>query len=194
MNKFETLDDRQLIRRISRECHRSFNVFMKRWEEKLTVFLKGKFSNIPHEQLQDTVQDTFLKVYRSAGTYRNGDAKVSTWLYTIAINTVYSWYKKSSKIRATSIFEYEEDGYNPIQLVCKNRLADREMESQDLVKAVDRALPKLPKEYRDALILRTMYDLRYDTISEMLGIPIGTVKSRINRGRDMMNSYVDFSI
>lgn len=133
-------------------------------------------------QAEDWVQETLLKAYRSWYTYRRG-TNVQAWLFTILRNTVYSHHRRSRRrqpidfdeLESYSVFDELSDG-DP-----EGRFF-RELVSVDVIDA----LRRLPAKYREAVLLADVEDLSYLEVADMTGVPIGTVKSRIARGRRLL--------
>jgi len=146
------------------------------------------------EEARDAAQETFLKVYRGLNRFR-GDSGLKTWIYRIAINQAMNqqrWWRRRRRDETISLDlsrgESEAtlgdllpgNGASPEQLAIE---AERE-------RRIMRALNEVKKEYRAALILREIEELSYEEIAEALDISIGTVKSRIARGREELRRRV----
>lgn len=142
----------------------------------------------------DTTQEVFLKVFRGIQRF-HGDASLKTWMYSIAIREASNqrrwWFRH--KARETSI--EPADGPSPAPeraLGLKDRLVDRhespfESASHEEVRAkVERELRQVPEPYRTAVILRDIEGLSYEEVAEVLGVSLGTVKSRLMRGREAL--------
>lgn len=128
----------------------------------------------------DAVQETFLTVFRKAHQY-DGRAAVSTWLYRIAVNTCYDLLRKQKRRPAGA---YPE-GFDPA-----DSSAIDELESVELRPQLEEALARLPIEYRSAVVLSDLHGLALPDVAELLGVPIGTVKSRVFRGRRQLASII----
>jgi RNA polymerase sigma factor (sigma-70 family) len=155
-----------------------------RFEEQISPHLKSaynlaKWLTRSHEDAEDIVQDAFLRAFSAFESFRGDDAK--PWLLTIVRNTTMTWMKRNRNARATIAFE--EALEDPIErspgpeegllISC-----DREQ--------VRQALEQLPSDFREAVILREMEGLSYKDISATIGVPLGTVMSRLSRGRDWL--------
>lgn len=179
------ISDERLIRDIANGSPRSFELLMRRYEVPIRYFIYRYVKDF--EKAKDLTQDVFLKIWTRAETYRSGEAKVSTWLYTIAKNTVFSDYKRTNKYYTVSIDEEPEDR-RPLVLPDLEPLADRRLSVKEAIESMNRVIHQLPDEYREVLILREFYGMSYDEIASTLTINKGTVKSRLNRGREMMKA------
>lgn len=171
----------------------AFNELVRRYTDRLHNFLYRYTHN--HQDCEDLVQETFLRVHKSKHSYER-IAKFSTWMYTIALNLAKSLFKKKQRMQKVSI--HKDDG-NPddfeMLIEDKNILADEELHQKLSIIQLEKALTELPKEFRDVIVYRDLQQLSYDEISEITGVAMGTVKSRINRGRaqiqQLIKNYVD---
>lgn len=130
---------------------------------------------------EDLTQEVFLRVFRALGTFRCGDASLATWLSRLTRNLLVDHYRASHDDRLLSAFDD-----NPgLQLVVTHHSANPERalaqrEARDLVQSI---LAKLEPELREPVIFRDLEDMNYRDIALAAGIPVGTVKSRLNRAR-----------
>ena len=143
----------------------------------------------------DTTQDVFLKVFRGMKHF-HGESSLKTWIYRIALHEAANrrrwWFRhkaQETSIDSTPAGESEFSGYSGYS---EDRLVDpgespfEKFAHTEVQAAVDQALQQVPEPYRTALILRDLEDLSYEDIAEVLAISLGTVKSRITRGRDAL--------
>ena len=140
------------------------------------------------EDARDAAQETFLKVYRGLHSFR-GEAGLKTWIYRIAINQAMNqqrWWKRRRRDETISLELSRKDS----DITLENYLCDASASpetraiEQERERKILRALSEVQKDYRAALILREIEELSYEEIAETLEISIGTVKSRIARGRE----------
>jgi RNA polymerase sigma-70 factor, ECF subfamily len=127
------------------------------------------------EDARDAVQDAFLTAMRRLSTFR-GDAQFTTWMHRVTVNACYDLLRK--RRRAPLLDAPREEGMPEREPVAPD-LSD----SVDLSLDVRRALLEVPPDYRAAMILHDVQDLPYEEVAAILGVPIGTVRSRIHRGR-----------
>jgi RNA polymerase sigma-70 factor (ECF subfamily) len=137
----------------------------------------GKF-----DSAEDLTQEIFLKVYRTLNTYKSGSGPLIGWIVRVSRNHIIDQYRKfKTETRQTDSLETEFDRLeeNPA------RYADpgQALESRELSERVHLALLRIPVDLKDAVILRDLEEFSYEEIAAMLELPLGTVKSRINRGR-----------
>jgi RNA polymerase sigma factor (sigma-70 family) len=157
---------------------------LRRFEEQVSPHLKSaynlaKWLTRSHEDAEDIVQEAFLRAFSAFETVRGEDAK--PWLLTIVRNTSMTWLKRNRNAGATIGFEDALE--DPIE-----RSPDPE---ESLLISCDReqvrqALEQLPSDFREAVVLREMEGLSYKEISATIGVPLGTVMSRLSRGRDWL--------
>lgn len=159
----------------------AFNELVRRYKDRLHNFLYRYTHN--HHDCEDLVQETFLRVYKSKDSYER-IAKFSTWMYTIALNLAKSLYKKNQHMQTISIHkdEHNPDDYEMI-IEDEAMLQDDELHLKFSMAKLEKALMSLPEDFREVVILRDLQQLSYEEISDVTGVPMGTVKSRINRGR-----------
>lgn len=171
----------------------AFNELVKRYTDRLHNFLYRYTHN--HQDCEDLVQETFLRVHKSKKSYER-IARFSTWMYTIALNLAKSLYKKKQRMHKVSIHKDERDPTDFEMLIeDKNILQDEELHQKLSLEKLEKALMNLAPEFREVVVYRDLQELTYDEIAEITGVAMGTVKSRINRGRAqvqaMIESYVD---
>lgn len=136
----------------------------------------------------DVVQEVFLKVFRNVGTFR-GNSSLKTWIYRIAVNEAYNQRRWFSRHRKKEIgLELEEEGAPNLQdVLCDpGRSAFDQVSSGEMRAHVEQALTEIPSVFRAAVILRDMEEMSYDEIADVLNVSLGTVKSRILRGRESL--------
>lgn len=171
----------------------AFTELVNRYTGKLHNFLFRYTHN--HQDCEDLVQETFLRVHKSRHSYER-IAKFSTWMYTIAINLAKSLYKKKSRMQLVSI---HKDLNNPddFEMILEDErlLQDEQLHQKLSMEQLQRAIDALSEEFKQVVILRDLEQFSYEEIAEKLGVPMGTVKSRINRGRAQISmqigKYVD---
>jgi RNA polymerase sigma-70 factor (ECF subfamily) len=146
------------------------------------------------EEARDAAQETFLKVYRGLASFR-GEAGLKTWIYRIAVNQAMNqqrWWRRRRRDETISldITRGQSDTTIGDSLPGRCRSPEALAISNERELHVMRALDEIKQEYRIALILREIEELSYEEIAETLSISIGTVKSRIARGREELRRRV----
>jgi RNA polymerase sigma-70 factor (ECF subfamily) len=138
------------------------------------------------EQVEDLVQETFVKAFDNLNTYSTNYA-FSTWLYRIATNHTIDYLRKK-KLKTLSIDEpmKTKDGEMEMQLPDESASTDRSIIRKQRQKIVQNAIKGLPEKYRKVIQLRHMEEKSYKEISDILDRPLGTVKAHIFRAREML--------
>jgi RNA polymerase sigma-70 factor (ECF subfamily) len=137
----------------------------------------------------DVVQEACLRAFRYFDSYREGDAK--SWLLKIVRRTCYDWLERN---RPTEIvpLEGENDPDSPAHLQPAALIdADTLLQSRSDLRRLDRLIEALPPALREAIVLRELHELDYREIAEVIGVPIGTVMSRLHRGRSALRRAWD---
>lgn len=141
----------------------------------------------------DVSQEVFIKVYKSLGSFR-GDCKFSTWIYRVAQNVVKDFLRsKGNKLKTVSVYETDSDGEeHQLEIVDESTAADpiASFEKKECATLVREAISRLSEEQRTVIVLRDMEGYTYEEIAEMLFLDMGTVKSRINRGRNAIKKFL----
>lgn len=140
----------------------------------------------------DTTQEVFLKIFRGMKHF-NGQSSLKTWIYRIALHEASNrrrwWFRH--KARETPMEPYEQDSHTP-HFVVSEALVDEgespfESAAHEEVRArVEEELRQIPEPYRSTVILRDLEDMSYEEIAEVLDVSLGTVKSRLTRGREAL--------
>ena len=178
MSDFE-LPDEVLIKKFQAGEISAYNKIVHRYKDRLLNFIY-RFLN-DYERSEDLVQDTFLKLYTHKDAYKE-IAKFSTWLYTIAANLARTELRKIKRRKTFSVTELSRDDREFIITSSGSDPSD-DLLSKNFENNVQKSLLSLPDDFRTIIILRDIQELSYDEISKIVDLPLGTVKSRINRGR-----------
>lgn len=137
------------------------------------------------DKAEDVVQETFLRVHRNAHRYKT-IARFSTWVYTIALNIAKNEIRNTRRRRTSSLWEIgpERGGESTaFDIPDGSERPDEALERRNLRAVMERCIERLPPNYRTILVLRDVEGLSYEEIGEILKLPQGTVKSRMNRAR-----------
>lgn len=137
-----------------------------------------------YEASLDVTQEVFIKVYNSLSKY-SAEYKFSTWLYRIAHNAAVDHMRRNS-ITPQSLETENADGSYQIQIESRCSSPEQDQERREWRTEIDAVVRCLPTAYRDLILLRHARDLSYDEIAEVTGLPLGTVKNRLFRAREMM--------
>ena len=175
-DKFK-FSDEKLILRFQEGDINAYNELVKRYKDRLLNFVFRYFNNV--EQAEDVVQDTLIKLYTHASYYKNV-AKFSTWIFTIAKNNALTELRKNKRKKTDSL--WTDDG-KFIDISSKEESVESKVQNEIAIDQLNKFLDEIPENFRMAVVLRDFQELSYEEISTILEIPIGTIKSRINRGR-----------
>jgi len=166
---------------------KAFEILVSRYKNPLTNYVFRFIGD--YEACVDIVQETMIKVYRYKDSY-SSIAKFSTWIYTIAGNLARTEYQRRKRKKTFSIHSYGEEKDETYDIPDESYRPDIITDSGIKDKIIQDALEKVSKSYREVVILRDIQDLSYEEISEITGLNIGTVKSRINRGRAQLQEML----
>ncbi|GGG05231.1 RNA polymerase sigma factor [Paenibacillus aceti] len=180
------MTDSQMIREIKEGNTELYSELMRRYQRKILAFVYHMLKSAQLELMaEDICSETFYKAFRSLHSFREVDASFSTWLYTIARNTVLSELRKQ---RSGNV-PLEESGYIPVaphELVPEQAILRNER-----VGLVREAINNLPEKQRSALILREYDQLDYQEIANILGQSVSAVKSLLFRARSSVKSQLE---
>jgi RNA polymerase sigma-70 factor, ECF subfamily len=140
------------------------------------------------DDAQDLTQEVFIKVFRTVGSFDGEKASFNTWLTTVTRNLLVDHFRKKRNDRVTdsmdAVHGADQDGPSVADQLAGNGPSPQvHVESQERREMVHRALQQISPDLREVVILRDLQDLDYREIAQVLKVPEGTVKSRINRGR-----------
>jgi RNA polymerase sigma-70 factor (ECF subfamily) len=180
--------DQQLVERAQKGDTRAFDLLVLKYQGRVANLVSRYVSN--SAEVEDVTQEAFIKAYRALPKFR-GDSAFYTWLYRIAANAAKNYLVALGR-RPSSDQVIDEGEYFDLP----GRLKDHEspdavLMGMELEQAVSSAIDTLPDELRAALTLREFEGLSYEEIAEILGCPIGTVRSRIFRAREAIDQRVE---
>lgn len=180
--------DQQLVERATKGDKAAFNLLVLRYQHRVAA-LVSRFISDPHE-VEDVCQDAFIKAYRALSTFR-GDSAFYTWLYRIAVNTAKNHLVARNR-RPPSKDVQLDDPENPetIGLLKEIETPEGSLMTEHLKAVIDQAIAELPEELRTAFTLREFSGLSYEDITEIMDCPVGTVRSRIFRAREAIDSRI----
>lgn len=185
---FNELSDEELILEFQRNnTERAFEILVQRYKNPLTNFVFRYLGD--YEACVDVVQETMIKVYRYKDTYQS-IAKFSTWIYTIAGNLAKTELQRRKRRTILSINAYGKEGDETYEIPDENYRPDEMTDSGIKDEIIQKAFLKVSDAYRQAVVLRDIQELSYEEIADIMGITVGTVKSRINRGRAQLQKLL----
>jgi RNA polymerase sigma-70 factor (ECF subfamily) len=180
-----SLLDAELVKRVQAGDVGAFDVLVQKYQHKV-INLVGRFVS-DQTECQDIAQDSFIKAYRAIHNFR-GDSQFYTWLYRIAANTAKNYLASRARkspgytvdVADAEHFEGEsglKEYANPENLLL----------TEEIKATIFSAIEKLPEDLKSAITLRELDGLSYEEIAEVMDCPIGTVRSRIFRARDVID-------
>ncbi|MEW6654615.1 MAG: sigma-70 family RNA polymerase sigma factor [Bacteroidota bacterium] len=180
VKRLSDLTDEELIKEYQdNNTLEAYEILVKRYKDPLMNFIYRFVGD--RDVCTDVVQETMIKFYLNKDSYRSF-AKFSTWIYTIAANLAKNELKRRKRRIIFSIDNSDDEKFPQIEdkmFLAPDKSADSEIKNE----IIQKALLKVKPVYREVVILRDIQDLSYEEISEITGLALGTVKSRINRGR-----------
>ncbi len=181
-------DDQRLVERVRGGDRQAFDVLVLKYQHRI-IKLVMRYVRDPSEAL-DVTQEAFIKAYRAMPKFR-GDSAFYTWLYRIAINTA----KNHIVAMKRRPMEYDLDlqesgGYATNVHLHETDSPDRIAQREELRDALQASIDALPEELRVAIVLREIEGMSYDEIATAMNCPIGTVRSRIFRARDAIDTAI----
>jgi len=181
------MSDEELIAEAQNDNEAAFAILVGRYKDPLTNFVFRYVGD--REDSNDIVQETFVRAYRSRTSYKPV-ARFSTWIYTIATNLAKSSLRRK-RLRGILTFSRAKVEQDPLfDLPDENARADVLTDAAIRHERIQKALNNLPSTYRAIVVLRDIQELSYEEIAAITGLPMGTVKSRINRGRARLQNML----
>ncbi|MNO38532.1 ECF RNA polymerase sigma-E factor [compost metagenome] len=180
------MTDSQLIREIKEGNTELYSELMRRYQRKILAFVYHMLKSSNLELMaEDLCSETFYKAFRSLHSFRELDASFSTWLYTIARNTVLSELRK----QRNGNIPLDESGYVPV--APSEVVPEQAVLRSEKVDMVREAINNLPEKQRSALILREYEQLDYQEIAGILGQSVSAVKSLLFRARSSVKNQLE---
>jgi RNA polymerase sigma-70 factor, ECF subfamily len=187
------LTDEQLFQKYTDGDEHGFQILMERYEPRIQGFLRKRLND--EERVEDLTQDTFLRIHRARESY-DPSRKFSTWIHTIANNLLKNEFRNRSRRRETVFSELRPESSpsggpsRPVEFQADVSDPEQETYRSELREAIDTAIERMDEHHRIPFVMREVEDLSYEEIAEAIGIPVGTVKSRLNRARNAFRSLL----
>ena len=177
--------DLQLVRLVQRGNRHAFDLLVKKYQYKVAGIAQ-RFAANPADA-QDIAQESFIKAYRAMESFR-GESAFYTWLYCITVNTAKNFVvKNAGRGISVDVDTPDIEAYDGSERLHQRDNPENILESTDVKRVIKEALQALPDDLRQAITLREIDDMSYDEIADVMGCPVGTVKSRISRAREIIN-------
>ena len=188
------LDDLPLIEALRGNSERAYEELLCRFQQPVYT-LALRLLDDPAEA-SDVVQEVFLKVFRNIGSFR-GQSSLKTWIYRITVNEAHNarrWFFRHRR-KEVELDTSSEDSRNWKEIIPDGSRSpfDEAVDREQHV-MIEAALQRINPIFRDAVVLRDITDMSYDEIAEVLGVSLGTVKSRILRGREALRDELAGSL
>ena len=171
--------DEQLMSLFQGGDENAYIELVNRYKDKLINFIFNYLGDL--ESSEDVVQETMIKLYQKKHYYKE-IAKFSTWLYTIAKNLANTELRKRKQRKTTLLSQFSKDD-KTYELPSNDPEPGQEIQTDIVNKIIRDAVDQLSEKFKIVIVLRDIQGLSYEDISEIINVPIGTVKSRINRAR-----------
>jgi RNA polymerase sigma-70 factor (ECF subfamily) len=178
--------DLELVKQAQAGDVKAFEMLVQRYQQKVAGVI-SKLIKDSHE-IQDVAQEVFIKVYKALPKFR-GDSAFYTWIYRIAINTAKNHLvARGRRIQNSNIEPIEAESYSGGFEQQNFDTPDAEYERQEVEQVVHKAISDLPEDLKAAIVYREIDGLSYEEIAAKMDCPIGTVRSRIFRARDAIDT------
>lgn len=187
-------DDLRLVEQLREGAESAYEELLTRFQQPVYALAFRLLSN--QAEAGDVVQEVFLKVFRNIGSFR-GQSTLKTWIYRITVNEAHNarrWFFRHRR-REVELDNEPEEARNWKEIIPDRNRSPYQMavdrEQQVMIEA---ALERINPIFREAVVLRDITDLSYEEIAEIIGVSLGTVKSRILRGREALRAELAGSL
>ncbi|MBA3355328.1 MAG: sigma-70 family RNA polymerase sigma factor [Pyrinomonadaceae bacterium] len=174
--------DRDLVATATTGVEDSFEELVRRYQRPISAYVYRMVGD--YEAALDLTQEIFIKVYGSLARYRS-EFKFSTWIYKIAHNSAVDHLRRNAGRERSLSSGIEGDQYE-LPIESGGLSPEQESERKERRLEIEGVVRSLPNAYRELIVLRHSQDLTYEEIVEVTGLPLGTVKNRLFRAREMM--------
>jgi RNA polymerase sigma-70 factor (ECF subfamily) len=179
-------EDARILRGLRAGIEEAYEELISRYEQPIYGMVYRLLGN--QSDACDVVQEVFLKVFRSVGAFRE-QSSLRTWIYRIAVNEVHNhrrWFIRHCRLEVSLENEREEQSNSLEYAADRSRSPYEQAMNNEAKVIIERALTRINPVFRTAVVLRDIQNLSYEEIAEILQVSLGTVKSRILRGREAL--------
>jgi RNA polymerase sigma-70 factor (ECF subfamily) len=182
LSNLAVVADCDLVTRAVAGREDGFEELVRRYQRPIAAYVYRMVGD--YEAALDVTQEVFIKVYNSLRRYRS-EFKFSTWIYRIAHNSAVDHLRRYSTRGQSLTNEFDGEQYD-LPLESRRLSPEQESERAERRAEIEQVVCQLPTAYRELVLLRHSHDLSYDEIAEVTGLPLGTVKNRLFRAREVM--------
>src|ERR1043165_3465789 len=182
LNNLAGVADCDLVVRAVAGREESFEELVRRYQRPIAAYVYRMVGD--YEAALDLTQEVFIKVYNSLSRYRS-EFKFSTWIYKIAHNSAVDHLRRYGT-REQSLTGGVEGEPRELPLESRRLSPEQEYAGKERREEIEYVVRQLPSAYRELILLRHSHDISYDEIAEVTGLPLGTVKNRLFRAREVM--------
>ena len=183
----EQITDQELVEKAQQGDKKAFNLLVVRYQNRVAGLLTRYVSR---DDIPDIVQESFIKAYRSLASFR-GESAFYTWLYRIAVNTAKNHLTAlGRRPPKEDILAEDAESYDAGTQLREADTPENLVLSNELKRVVFETIENLPEELKMAITLREIEGLSYEEIAEVMGCPVGTVRSRIFRAREAIDAKI----
>ncbi|MEI8385919.1 MAG: RNA polymerase sigma factor RpoE [Nitrosomonadaceae bacterium] len=179
--------DQQLVERVQRGDKQAFDLLVIKYQRKLARLLSQFIRDAA--EVEDVAQETFIKAYRALPSFR-GESAFYTWLYRIGINTAKNFLvtqgRRAPTMTSAGLDIEDAENFEEGSQLREMNTPESELMSKQIAETVNQTLQELPEELRTAITLREIEGISYEEIATIMNCPIGTVRSRIFRAREII--------
>ncbi len=180
--------DFEIIKRVQQGDKNAFNLLVRKYQHKVASLVSRYVSS--HGDVADVVQEAFIKAYRALPNFR-GESAFYTWLYRIAVNSAKNYLVAQGRKPPSSDIDADEaEVYDGASALRENASPESLVLTDEIKRVVFSTIESLPDDLRSAITLREIDGLSYDEIAEVVGCPVGTVRSRIFRAREAIDNNI----
>ena len=179
--------DQKLVSRVQKGDRSAFDLLLVKYQNKVASIISRYVDDL--SEIADITQDVFIKAYRGIQNFR-GDSAFYTWLFRITLNTAKNYVQKKQR----QLGQVSAEDLDTQELITENwknlDSPERILGRSELAEGIQNALSVMPEELSVALILREFEGLSYEEISKVMDCPVGTVRSRIFRARELLDNTI----
>jgi RNA polymerase sigma-70 factor, ECF subfamily len=181
--------DQDLVLRVQQGDKSAYDLLVIKYQHKIIQLVNRYVKD--QSEAQDVAQETFIKAYRALANFR-GDSAFYTWLYRIAINTAKNYLVARTRRGSDSELDIDdEEQVHNINELKGLDTPEQMLLNDEIIETIRSAIEKLPEEMRIAITLREFEGMSYEEIAEAMDCPVGTVRSRIFRAREAIDSKLN---